>query len=515
MAAIVSTRILRLQAVSPRTAANTLPATIGLGNTNLIAGTAASTVVANAATGAAEAGAYSLAASKLAKAGGDILTGIVDLQVTTNYNAGIRVGDVTWNTTTGAVTGGSGVVMTRLGLLGVAAGVTNFSISAVTGDVTLIGSVTAATGAIGGFTIGADYLRDAGNSFGLASTVTGGDDVRFWAGAAFASRASAPMRVTEAGTATFTNIEVTGGYINTTGYVFATGSSAGAGGGTCSINAAPTSANVDGFNAWVGGSGSGIYAIAVGTGSAGLFVSSPGTGYAVNATGNTSSPAVHINAGSGQPALQTTGVIEAGRVSIGTAMTATTAGVFKAQIGSYGYTNTGQPQHELVTDNGTYHGLALASNHASTPFGLWIGFRGAAPNGTGNQFIEMRDSGALRAEFRSNGGLANYSANDVNLSDARTKFAIKPAGSYWDKWKRIEFVTSFYRDQTDSYSNLGVIAQQIEEIAPELVSGDGFGMTPWNGVPMKGVYETDLLYAMGRVVQELQQKVESLEARIQ
>lgn len=57
----------------------------------------------------------------------------------------------------------------------------------------------------GGFTIGADYIRDAADSFGLASTVTGGDDVRFWAGAAFASRATAPFRVTEAGVVTATS----------------------------------------------------------------------------------------------------------------------------------------------------------------------------------------------------------------------------------------------------------------------------------------------------------------------
>ena len=64
---------------------------------------------------------------------------------------------------------------------------------------TIIGNITANSGAIGGFDIGADYIRDVANSFGLASTVTGGDDVRFWAGATFANRATAPFRVTEAG----------------------------------------------------------------------------------------------------------------------------------------------------------------------------------------------------------------------------------------------------------------------------------------------------------------------------
>lgn len=64
-------------------------------------------------------------------------------------------------------------------------------------------------GSIAGFTIGADYIRDAANSFGLASTVSGSDDVRFWAGATFANRATAPYRVTEAGVVNAAAIVIT------------------------------------------------------------------------------------------------------------------------------------------------------------------------------------------------------------------------------------------------------------------------------------------------------------------
>lgn len=66
-------------------------------------------------------------------------------------------------------------------------------------NATITGTITATSGTIGGFSIGADYIRDSANSMGLASTVTGGDDVRFWAGDTFANRASAPFRVTEGG----------------------------------------------------------------------------------------------------------------------------------------------------------------------------------------------------------------------------------------------------------------------------------------------------------------------------
>lgn len=68
-----------------------------------------------------------------------------------------------------------------------------------TDTLTVNGIINATSGTIGGFNIGADYIRDTANTFGLASTVTGGDDVRFWAGDTFANRATAPFRIYESG----------------------------------------------------------------------------------------------------------------------------------------------------------------------------------------------------------------------------------------------------------------------------------------------------------------------------
>ncbi len=118
---------------------------------------------------------------------------------TTDFAGALKSGTIAWNTTTGAITGGSGVLVYRGGIVGAASGVPTFTLDATTGNATFAGTITASSGTIGGFDIGADYIRDAANSMGLASTVTGGDDVRFWAGAAFASRSTAPFRVTEAG----------------------------------------------------------------------------------------------------------------------------------------------------------------------------------------------------------------------------------------------------------------------------------------------------------------------------
>lgn len=81
-------------------------------------------------------------------------------------------------------------------------------------NVFITGGITVTTGTIGGFTIGTDYIKDLADSMGLSSTVTGGDDVRFWAGATFANRATAPFNVTESGAVAASNITITGGAVS-------------------------------------------------------------------------------------------------------------------------------------------------------------------------------------------------------------------------------------------------------------------------------------------------------------
>jgi len=221
----------------------------------------ANTAVTNAAT------AQSTADAKLAKAGGDTLTGIIDLQVTTNYNAGIRVGNAAWNTTTGAldgVAGHNGVIMTRAGLLGVKDGAATFSIDAATGNAIFKGDITGASGTF------------AGN-------------------------------------------------LSTTGYVYATGAYTSAPDGWyAAVHGYLTGAATQDHHGVVGyqndasGVGSGVQGYAAGGGYGGFFggggsgggvyaTASAGTGYAIRAVGNASETAVYAYGGTGQYALELAG----------------------------------------------------------------------------------------------------------------------------------------------------------------------------------------------------------------
>ena len=124
--------------------------------------------------------------------------GGIEIQAPNSIGGTIRGGQTAYDTGTGWWIGLDGV--TPKASFGDSAG-EKLLISG--GNVTMTGTITATAGAIGGWTIGSTYIRDTAGVVGMSSAVTGGDDIRFWAG--HATMASAPFRVTEAGVLTATS----------------------------------------------------------------------------------------------------------------------------------------------------------------------------------------------------------------------------------------------------------------------------------------------------------------------
>ena len=168
----------------------------------------------------------------------------------------------------------------------------------------------------------------------------------------------------------------------------------------------------------------------------------------------------------------------------------------------------------ITQPNDIYYCLNLENTTTgSTPLGIRVKYTASGPNNAGAVFLTAADNSATRFELRSNGGLANFSANNVNLSDERVKTDITPAPSWLAKINAIEVVNFKYKDQTHDDFNLGAIAQQVQSVAPELVDTDGFGETPEDGIPLMAIFETDLKYAMLKAIQELTTRLEALEAK--
>ena len=145
--------------------------------------------------------------------------------------------------------------------------------------------------------------------------------------------------------------------------------------------------------------------------------------------------------------------------------------------------------------------------------GYLTSFPNYSPNDASSQFFQGSDTSGVRFQVRSNGGIANYSANNSNLSDKREKKNVELSGNYLNKICAIPVKTFLYNDQTDTDKNLGVIAQDVQEVAPELVMESNWG-TEEEPKMRLSIYQTDLQYALMKSIQELKTIVDAQAAEI-
>ena len=163
--------------------------------------------------------------------------------------------------------------------------------------------------------------------------------------------------------------------------------------------------------------------------------------------------------------------------------------------------------------DGAYLSTLANTLTSGAPSGLQIYYPSLSPNGTTSQFISCADSTTTRFDVRSNGGISNYQANDVNLSDRREKTDFAPAKSYLETICAIPVQTFKYIDQTDDEPTLGVVAQDVQAVAPELVSESNWG-TEEEPKMRLSIYQTDLQYALMKCIQEQQAIINAQQAAL-
>ena len=147
---------------------------------------------------------------------------------------------------------------------------------------------------------------------------------------------------------------------------------------------------------------------------------------------------------------------------------------------------------------GNGHNVArFTHTGATTPHGPFIDFTAAAPNNATSYFFECDDTVGLKFKIYSNGGLANFQANDVNLSDERTKSIVEPYSPAFldqlsDALERVNWGRYKYADQTHDDWNHGPTAQGVRaafaQLAPELVGA----WTADKSGDLIGIYTHDL-----------------------
>jgi hypothetical protein len=182
---------------------------------------------------------------------------------------------------------------------------------------------------------------------------------------------------------------------------------------------------------------------------------------------------------------------------------------------SIGTTTTSNGRLTVSMPDGNNVGYFVNSN-ASLVYGIQIAYTARTPNNTGEEFIYCGDANP-RFVVRSNGGIANYSANNVNLSDRREKTNFSPAGSYLDKICAIPVQTFNYIDQNmeeDGGLTLGVVAQDVQAVAPELVMESNWAKMDDEPKMRLSIYQTDLQYALMKCIQEQQALIQDLTTRL-
>jgi hypothetical protein len=180
-------------------------------------------------------------------------------------------------------------------------------------------------------------------------------------------------------------------------------------------------------------------------------------------------------------------------------------------VGTTAASTTHRIEKNLSGDQALY----LINSNTTDPFGLYIPYS-IAPNSTGSWFISCQDSSANRMRVHSNGGIANFSGNNINLSDRREKTNFAPAKSYLETICAIPVQTFNYIDQNmegDPGLTLGVVAQDVQAVAPELVMESNWG-TQDEPKQRLSIYQTDLQYALMKCIQEQQALIQTLTARV-
>jgi len=191
-----------------------------------------------------------------------------------------------------------------------------------------------------------------------------------------------------------------------------------------------------------------------------------------------------------------------------------TAGTERMRVDSEGSTTLTSPS---LTNAALYVKSTGTSNFQR---GIIIEFPNRTPNDANSYFWSATDSTSSRAVLMSNGGLHNYSANNVNLSDRNVKKDIEPAAGTWDCLKEWEIVNFRYVDQPDDANlNMGVIAQQVAESCPEVVTVFQEAQEATETEPAQeeriGVKDQQMVWMAIKALQEAQLRIETLEAKVQ
>ena len=148
------------------------------------------------------------------------------------------------------------------------------------------------------------------------------------------------------------------------------------------------------------------------------------------------------------------------------------------------------------------------------PSGLQIEYPNGGDNNNTRHFLACVDAGpSTKCLIDSNGNLRNVNNSYAVLSDVSLKENIVDASSQWDDIKNIKIRNFNWKESSgnETYKQIGVIAQELETVCPNLVEANYF-----NGVDQGTKYvKSSILYMKAiKALQEAMTKIETLETKV-
>jgi hypothetical protein len=190
-------------------------------------------------------------------------------------------------------------------------------------------------------------------------------------------------------------------------------------------------------------------------------------------------------------------------------MRITSGGYLKASnSGSY-FGSTGG-YHELRQTAGDSW-TVIVTNNTSTPNGILVRYDGSAPNTSSSyDFLNCQDTSTTRLRIYSNGNVANANNSYGALSDIKLKENIIDTTSKLDKLMQVRIVN--YNLKGEELKQIGVIAQELEQIFPSLVDEHTDKDIDNNdiGTTTKSVKYSVFVPILVKAIQEQQAQIEEL-----
>jgi hypothetical protein len=206
--------------------------------------------------------------------------------------------------------------------------------------------------------------------------------------------------------------------------------------------------------------------------------------------------------------FMTNGTNERARITSGGYSKFSNDGTYYGSAASY---------HEL-RQTGTGVGAVVSASNASYANDiLYVTASRNTTNGTFNYFVCYNDGSAnFRLKIADSGNVTNVNGSYGTISDAKMKTDIVDAGSQWDDLKAVRFRKFKMKDDPQQITQLGVVAQELEQTSPGLVDEHADRDAEGNdlGTTTKSVKSSILLMKAAVALQEAMARIEQLEAKV-